>query len=53
MNKGCLVILAGITLLGESFSSDKLIGFVGIWIGLAIFSYSLIARKESSAATAG
>jgi chloramphenicol-sensitive protein RarD len=48
-----LQFLSGIMLLGESFNSNKLIGFAGIWIGLAIFSYSLISRKESSTATAG
>ena len=43
-----LQFLSGITLLGESFGADKLIGFTGIWIGLAIFSYSLLTRKQSA-----
>jgi EamA domain-containing membrane protein RarD len=33
-------------ILGESFNQDKLIGFAGIWIGLAIFTYSLISSKK-------
>jgi chloramphenicol-sensitive protein RarD len=40
-----LQFLSGIFLLGESFTLDKLIAFGGIWIGLAIFSYSLLQRK--------
>jgi len=32
--------------LGESFNFDKLVGFIGIWIELAIFSYSLLTRKK-------
>jgi chloramphenicol-sensitive protein RarD len=42
-----LQFLSGILLLGESFDFNKLIGFIGIWIGLAIFSYSLLMRKDS------
>jgi len=34
--------------LGESFTLDKLIAFGGIWIGLAIFSYSLLQRKPET-----
>ena len=37
-----LQFLCGVTFLGESFDTDKLTGFVGIWIGLAIFSYNLL-----------
>ena len=48
-----LQFLSGVVLLGESFNYDKLIGFVGIWIGLAIFSYSLLTRKESPGTAAG
>jgi chloramphenicol-sensitive protein RarD len=47
-----LQFLSGVLLLGESFNLDKLVGFIGIWIGLAIFSYSLLTRKESSQTTA-
>jgi chloramphenicol-sensitive protein RarD len=39
-----LQFLSGIFLLGESFNLDKLIAFTGIWIGLAIFGYSLLRR---------
>jgi chloramphenicol-sensitive protein RarD len=42
-----LQFLSGVLLLGESFDFNKLIGFIGIWIGLAIFSYSLLMRKDS------
>ncbi len=45
-----LQFFCGIVLLNEAFDFDKLIGFVAIWIGLAIFSYSLLtARKVESA----
>lgn len=37
-----LQFLSGILILGESFDSNRLIGFVGIWIGLAVFTYSLL-----------
>jgi len=40
-----LQFLSGLILLGEAFNFDKLVGFIGIWIGLAIFSYSLLADK--------
>lgn len=39
-----LQFLSGVLLLGETFDSDRLLGFAGIWIGLAIFTYSLIRR---------
>jgi chloramphenicol-sensitive protein RarD len=42
-----LQFLTGIILLGESFNLNKLAGFIGIWIGLAIFTYSLLTKKES------
>ena len=42
-----LQFLSGVLLLGEAFDFNKLVGFVGIWIGLAIFSYSLLARRDS------
>jgi len=42
-----LQFLTGIVLLGESFNLNKLTGFIGIWIGLAIFTYSLLTRKEN------
>jgi chloramphenicol-sensitive protein RarD len=43
-----LQFLSGVLLLGESFSLDKLAGFIGIWIGLAIFSYSLLTKRNST-----
>jgi len=43
-----LQFLSGVLLLGESFNVNKLIGFIGIWIGLAIFSYSLLTKREST-----
>ena len=44
-----LQFLSGVLLLGEAFNRDKLIAFCGIWIGLAIFSYSLLQRKPAAA----
>ena len=41
-----LQFLTGIILLGEAFNLNKLAGFIGIWIGLAIFTYSLLTRKD-------
>ena len=41
-----LQFLSGVLLLGEPFSLDRLIAFSGIWIGLAIFSYSLLTSKS-------
>ena len=43
-----LQFLSGVLLLGESFNLNKLVGFIGIWIGLAIFSYSLLTKREST-----
>jgi chloramphenicol-sensitive protein RarD len=43
-----LQFLSGVTLLGESFNFNKLIGFTGIWIGLAIFTYSLLTNRAST-----
>ncbi len=43
-----LQFLSGIILLGESFSLNKLAGFIGIWIGLAIFTYSLLTNREKT-----
>jgi len=40
-----LQFLCGVLVLGEAFSLDKLIGFLGIWIGIAIFCYSLLASS--------
>jgi chloramphenicol-sensitive protein RarD len=41
-----LQFLTGIILLGEAFNLNKLTGFIGIWIGQAIFTYSLLTKKE-------
>ncbi len=37
-----LQFLSGVLILGEAFDSDRLLGFAGIWTGLAIFTFSLI-----------
>lgn len=42
-----LQFLCGVLLLGEAFDADKLLGFTGIWIGLAIFTWHLIAGKPT------
>lgn len=42
-----LQFFCGVALLGEAFDVNKMIGFIGIWIGLAIFSYSLLSGKKS------
>ena len=42
-----LQFLSGILILGESFDSNRLVGFAGIWIGLAIFTYSLIRENRN------
>ena len=41
-----LQFLSGILILGESFDSNRLVGFIGIWIGLAIFTYSLLRSER-------
>jgi chloramphenicol-sensitive protein RarD len=48
-----LQFFAGVMLLGESFNLDKLIGFAGIWIGLAFFTYSLLKRTDARVEAAG
>jgi chloramphenicol-sensitive protein RarD len=45
-----LQFLLGVFLLGEAFNLDKLIGFVGIWIGLAVFTYSLLSGHTKTQA---
>jgi len=47
-----LQFLSGVVVLGEAFDYNKLAGFFGIWIGLAIFSYDLMTRKAARGATA-
>ena len=42
-----LQFISGVYLLGETFDSNRLIGFVGIWIGLAIFSYRLFWSEKN------
>ncbi len=39
--------LSGIFILGEAFDSNKLLGFVGIWIGLALFGYHLLNSNKT------
>ena len=41
-----LQFLSGVFVLGESFTLQKLIAFGAIWIGLAIFSYSLLQTRD-------
>jgi chloramphenicol-sensitive protein RarD len=41
-----LMFLCGTLILGETVNPDKLVGFTGIWIGLAIFTYSLIKDEN-------
>jgi len=41
-----LQFLSGILILGEAFDSHRLLGFIGIWLGLAIFSYSLLKKSQ-------
>ena len=41
-----LQFFCGLALLGEAFDSNKLIGFTGIWIGLAVFSYGLFRNRQ-------
>jgi chloramphenicol-sensitive protein RarD len=48
-----LQFLSGVVLLGESFSVNKLVGFAGIWVGLAIFSYSLLSRRDPAVISPG
>lgn len=45
-----LQFLSGILVLGEAFNIDKLIGFTGIWIGLAVFTYSLLSDSTKDQA---
>lgn len=42
-----LQFLSGVMILGEAFNQDKLIGFAGIWIGLAIFTFSLVSGSHN------
>ena len=43
-----LQFLCGTLILGEAFNLDKLIGFIGIWIGLVIFSVGLVRGNGAS-----
>ena len=42
-----LQFFSGVVILGEAFDTDRLIGFIGIWTGLAIFSYRLCLGDRS------
>ena len=44
-----LQFLCGILVFEEAFNQDKLIGFAAIWIGLIIFSYSLLSNQAKTA----
>ncbi|MCP4389208.1 MAG: EamA family transporter RarD [Gammaproteobacteria bacterium] len=41
-----LQFFCGVLLLGEAFDVNRMIAFIGIWIGLAIFSYRLLSAKN-------
>jgi len=43
-----LLFVCGIFVLGETINPDKLIGFIGIWIGLVLFTYSLIKEEKQT-----
>lgn len=43
-----LQFLCGILVFDEAFNQDKLTGFAAIWIGLFIFSYSLLSHQAKS-----
>ena len=43
-----LQFLIGIWIFDEAFNLDKMFGFCGIWIGLAIFSYSLLSNQSEN-----
>ena len=43
-----LQFLCGILLLGEAIDIDKLLGFTGIWLGLAIFTWNLLSRQQNT-----
>ena len=45
-----LQFVCAIALLGEALDINKLLGFIGIWLGLAIFSYGLLSRRNLKAA---
>jgi chloramphenicol-sensitive protein RarD len=45
-----LQFFCGIVVLNEAFDFNKLIAFVAIWIGLAIFSYSLFSAEKAVSA---
>jgi chloramphenicol-sensitive protein RarD len=42
-----LQFLSGVIILQEAFNTDKLLGFVGIWIGLVLFSFGLIRDSRT------
>ncbi|MEE9326731.1 MAG: EamA family transporter RarD [Cocleimonas sp.] len=39
--------LIGAFVFNEDVNSDQLIGFMGIWLGLALYTYSLLKRKTT------
>ena len=43
-----LQFLGGVWFFNEAFDQDKLIGFAAIWVGLIIFSYSLLSNQAKS-----
>ncbi len=43
-----LQFLGGVWFFNEAFNQDRLIGFAAIWIGLLIFSYSLLSKQTKN-----
>ena len=43
-----LQFLGGVWFFNEVFNQDRLIGFAAIWIGLLIFSYSLLSKQTKN-----
>ncbi len=42
-----LQFLIGTVVMNEAFDTNKLLGFIGIWTGLAIFSFGLLTNNRS------
>ncbi len=45
-----LQFLSGYLLLGEAVDGNRLIGFCGIWLGLAVFAISLVKKEKATIA---
>ena len=44
-----LQFLTGVAILGEPFDRHTLLGFAGIWCGLALFTWGLLTRRPEGA----